>query len=229
MKNTSEQLPPPGFSTRPQLYFVFDSSVAHYNLPNASELSHQLKSHVEIFSSSDPAQLEAKIRDYNSRPSDMLLVAAQKSESSKMMSLIKHPQRSLSLLLLESPIDAPQAAATEENFILFNRQKVDATIASLVEIAAAAGIKDNAVGWRQISAPNPPAIWIYIDWKLWTEQVLQHLSKQNSYSAKSWKEISFSSNALKFGLNPTEKERVGVKLEVLEKALSEFRLSQLGS
>jgi hypothetical protein len=87
-----DQIPSPEFSTKPQIYFVVDSSERYWNLPIPEELELKHRVRVTLFESSDPAALENALRDFNGREAMLLIFSGKRLlETAKKLSVFSHP------------------------------------------------------------------------------------------------------------------------------------------
>jgi len=227
-QNHSEQLPPPGFQTKPQIYMVFDPSLSPFNLPNPEALSAQLNAHVEVFQSSDPAAQIAKIKEYNARPSDLVLIGPRKVPPLESLSLIQHPKRKLSLVLNTTPKISWDPKG-QDSYVHLDMEGLENSLEGLRMATKRIGLGEEAVGWKM--GQNQEAILVQINWKLWLEQALKSISSNNGsspYDGKVWKEMSFDGNTLEIRINNPNGGLEAKTLEAIERVVKDFRLSQLG-
>lgn len=224
VKNHSEQLPNPGFKTKPQIYFVFNSELTPFNRPHPEELSIKLNAHVEVFSHHDSQKIEEAIRKFNARPSDILLVGPLKLSDQKIDALISHPQRKLSLRLVTEP---SKYSKSDTKTVLLDLKGIQKSFGPLEsELSAFTPGNDNLVGWSSVDSKF--LVNASVDWAAWGKQTLVLVSYDIPPPGRAiWKNISVANNSIELSTNTNALLKSKVDNTAITKKLSEFKMNSL--
>jgi len=235
-----EQLPNPEFSRKPQIHFIVDSTSRFWNPPIPAELELKQRVRFTFVQSSELADLEAALRDLNSREGDLLVFSGTRLlGSAKEMSIFSHPSGRKTLFLQDSISPSPSQSdilrvnlgeALELLGAVCPRWKKELAMScawdAKIPGAPTGSARERSAIPIGFETPSnaPLKLQLKIDWVQWLEQFLHDFASAQSAPASSetWKKISLDSGTLRLDLQGSDPRLVDLK-----RILQEERLKRL--
>lgn len=244
VKTPTEQLPSPEFKTKPQIYMVFNESLIPFSSPSGDDLSGKLNYNVTVASVKKTAELQAKVREYNARPSDILFVGPSLLSSEILLKSLAHTTRKASFILdwgeraQEFPsrktvlLNMAQVERNAEQLCELIKKDLAQKCQSVVKVGAPdANESSVSIAWagsRNAPVAQNALFVLSVNWQSWLQQVMLKLSK-GEIPTGSLMELSFANGNIAIELNPSfdRSKFAGVDLEKAKSLLFDFKMKAL--